>query len=60
MKIHTRAALVATLSSCAMAFAAVPAAQADALSRLPNNCPGETTDQTFAQFGDDNDYTAVP
>jgi hypothetical protein len=39
---------------------AVPAAQANVLSLLPSACSGEVNNQVFAQFGDDNWYTAVP
>lgn len=60
MKNRTRAALVATLSTCAMALVAVPAAQANILSLLPGSCSGETNAQVFAQFGDDNWYTLAP
>jgi hypothetical protein len=51
---------MATLSTCAIALVAVPAAQANVLSLLPGSCSGETESQVFAQFGDNNQYTGVP
>ncbi len=61
MKNRTRAAaFLATLSTCAVALVAVPAAQANVLSLLPSSCSGEVNNQVFSQFGDNNWYTAVP
>ena len=58
MKARTR--VVTALTTLSLALVAVPAAQANVLSMLPGSCTGETYGQTFAQFGDDNWYTAVP
>lgn len=60
MKARTRAAAVlAALSSSAIALFAAPAAHANVLSLLPGSCTGETYSQTFSGFGDNNWYTLV-
>lgn len=60
MKSRTRAAAFLAALTSSIALVAVPAAEANVLSLLPGSCTGETYGQTFAQFGDDNWYTAVP
>jgi hypothetical protein len=60
MNTRIRVAFAVALSSCAVALAAVPAAEANVLSLLPGSCSGETFTQPFAQFGDNNNYVLVP
>ena len=55
-----RIRVVTALTTLSLALVAAPAAQANVLSLLPGSCSGETYAQTFAQFGDNNWYTAVP
>jgi hypothetical protein len=60
MNTRSRVALAASLSACALALTAVPAAQGSVLSLLPGSCSGESYSKPFAQFGDEHDYTLVP
>jgi hypothetical protein len=60
MNVRIRRAALGALSTCAMALAVVPAAQANILSLLPGSCAGEVNTQAFSEFGDDNWYTPVP
>jgi hypothetical protein len=55
-----RAVCLSALSALSLGAVLAPAAHANLLSILPGACGNQPESQPFAQFGDYNNYTAVP